>query len=368
MVTRFCYCCYILLNLLCILSWSKSQKIGISLISKIQCHDCTKIRGSLRTQDKDIGAFEYIQSALAGALSCSITHSLVVPLDVIKTKIQTNPNFANMNLYRVMVSVIRDHGISSLTQGLAATSSGYFLQGACKFGFYEYFKNVISCNLPHDLPQNIREKMEFPKLIIASGTAEMIASWALCPLEVTKIFMITNPQFSGSLVNAMRTIVTNDGFRGLFKGINWIMLRQVPYTCAKLAGYDLISTNLKKALSSHYQTDQTDIPGPELMDSWNSCIQISSGMMAGFIAAFISHPADVLLSKICEAPSVAAQSLKSCQVYHGPSTLYSILKQQGWKNSYAGFVPRAIMICVMTTLQFIVYEDIKLEMKKRNKK
>jgi len=79
--------------------------------------------------------------------------------------------------------------------------------------------------------------------------AEVIASVVLCPWEVTKIFVVTNPQFTGSLLNAMRHIIAVEGLIGLYKGIQFVMLRQVPYTCAKLVGYDIILSKLKAFVS-----------------------------------------------------------------------------------------------------------------------
>lgn len=76
--------------------------------------------------------------SIAGAISCSATHSLVVPLDVIKTRMQTS---ADLTTARDAVRAILASGpgsgplrASAFFTGLGATAAGYWLQGAAKFG------------------------------------------------------------------------------------------------------------------------------------------------------------------------------------------------------------------------------------------
>jgi peptidoglycan biosynthesis protein MviN/MurJ (putative lipid II flippase) len=97
-------------------------------------------------------------------------------------------------------------GLKSMFLGLGATSAGYFLQGGFKFGFYEYFKaNIPNLTLLSDEQKNI---FRIPMLVVASGIAETIASFALCPLEVTKIYMQANPEAAGINLGAcMKSIV-----------------------------------------------------------------------------------------------------------------------------------------------------------------
>lgn len=76
--------------------------------------------------------------SVAGAISCSATHSLVVPLDVIKTRMQTNSDLTSV---REAVRAILASGPGkgplraiAFFKGFGATAAGYWLQGAAKFG------------------------------------------------------------------------------------------------------------------------------------------------------------------------------------------------------------------------------------------
>ena len=76
--------------------------------------------------------------AAAGAVSCSCTHSLVVPIDVVKTRLQTDaavhgPKEAIQSLFA------SGHGkgaarLLPFFNGVGATAIGYFAQGMIKFG------------------------------------------------------------------------------------------------------------------------------------------------------------------------------------------------------------------------------------------
>jgi solute carrier family 25 phosphate transporter 3 len=84
----------------------------------------------------------YLRFGFAGALCCSITHTDVVPMDVVKTRMQTNPG-----QYKSMIDGFRtisaQEGAGMLLKGAGPTAVGYFMQGAFKFGFNEFFKKKI---------------------------------------------------------------------------------------------------------------------------------------------------------------------------------------------------------------------------------
>lgn len=81
----------------------------------------------------------YATSGFAGAVAASITHVILVPADVIKTRIQIDkikyPSFGSA--FRTLV---KEEGMSSLALGLSPTLVGYCSQGFLKYGLYEYFK------------------------------------------------------------------------------------------------------------------------------------------------------------------------------------------------------------------------------------
>lgn len=80
---------------------------------------------------------------LGGVLSCGTTHTMIVPLDLVKCRIQVDRSkYKNLvNGFRVSVA---EEGIRGLGRGWAPTLIGYSMQGLGKFGFYEMFKHVYN--------------------------------------------------------------------------------------------------------------------------------------------------------------------------------------------------------------------------------
>jgi len=305
-----------------------------------------------------------LHSAIAGAISCSFTHSLVVPLDVIKTKIQTDVSLSNLRLTEAFKEVVSRGGGNKnvLLQGLAATSTGYFVQGFFKFGGYEYFKR--------ELGSRFVTAPRVPILIASSCFAEIIASVYMCPLEATRIFMVLNADVAKKgMLHSMNTIFQREGLPGFFRGLNFILLRQIPYTCVKLAGYDCILDTLRRgAHTIRSKIDNTDLKDSERviqndidrkiarLDN-SPVLQILTGVIAGVAAAVASHPADVLLSKVCGSSSKL--NSKECIIIESVEDVLRLVKSIGLRNLYTGLEPRAIMLGSMTAIQFFVFETVR---------
>jgi hypothetical protein len=61
----------------------------------------------------------YIRLAAAGAICASIAHGLLVPLDTIKTRLQTSPKGSYGGFADACVRVFRDEGgLAALLRGL----------------------------------------------------------------------------------------------------------------------------------------------------------------------------------------------------------------------------------------------------------
>lgn len=91
------------------------------------------------------------------------------------------------------------------------------------------------------------------------------------------------------------------------------------------------------------------------VDSHIAKKQLISGVLAGVSAAVVSQPADVLLSKLCGSSS----SLTECIILDGFPSIMQACRDIGFRGCYAGLAPRAVMVGILTALQFFVYETAK---------
>ncbi|MEQ2241250.1 hypothetical protein ILYODFUR_023484, partial [Ilyodon furcidens] len=85
----------------------------------------------------------FVLCGFGGILSCGTTHTAVVPLDLVKCRMQVNPD-KYKSIGNGFAVTVREDGMRGLAKGWAPTFIGYSMQGLCKFGFYEVFKILYS--------------------------------------------------------------------------------------------------------------------------------------------------------------------------------------------------------------------------------
>ena len=107
-------------------------------------------------------------------------------------------------------TLLKEQGFRGFFQGWVPTLLGYSAQGACKYGFYEYFKKYYA-----DLAgPEIAEKYKTLVYIAGSASAEVIADLALCPFEAVKVRVQTQPGFARGLADGFPKFVASEGYAG----------------------------------------------------------------------------------------------------------------------------------------------------------
>ncbi|KAI5683863.1 hypothetical protein M9H77_05091 [Catharanthus roseus] len=79
-------------------------------------------------------------------VECSVqgqSHVAITPLDVLKVNMQVHP-IKYQSIGTCFNAQLREQGPSAFWRGWAGKFFGYGMQGACRFGLYEYFKKVYS--------------------------------------------------------------------------------------------------------------------------------------------------------------------------------------------------------------------------------
>jgi len=285
-------------------------------------------------------AMYYLKSALAGGICCSITHGALCPVDVVKTRIQLDPVTYNKGMIGGFRQVIAAEGVGALATGLGPTAVGYFVQGWFKFGGVEFFKTQFAMSLGERKAWESRNQI----YLASSAMAEFIADIFLCPLEATRIRMVSDPTMPQSLGAAAAKIIKTDGFvRGFYSGFGPILLKQVPYTMAKFAvqGYaaEQISDNV------------VGIPLANQTGNTKLAVSLGSGVIAGVAAAVISHPADTLLSMVNKKGAGGEGGILS--------RLANLAKSVGIvKLCTTGLAARCVMIGTLTAGQFALFDTV----------
>ena len=106
--------------------------------------------------------------------------------------------------------------------GFGPTAAGYFLQGAFKFGGYELFKQQSINILGYETAQNNRTAV----YLASAAAAEFFADIALCPLEATRIRLVSEPTYANGLVGGFSKMLKNEGVGAFYAGFGPILFKQ----------------------------------------------------------------------------------------------------------------------------------------------
>lgn len=159
-----------------------------------------------------------------------LTDSLL--LCSVKTRIQLDPATYNKGLIGGFRQVISNEGFGAVWTGVGPTFAGYFLQGAFKFGGYELFKSQFINTLGYETARDNRTAV----YLASAGVAEFFADVALCPLEATRIRLVSNPSFANGLVGGFSKILKTEGVGAFYSGFGPILFKQyVALSCLSMS-------------------------------------------------------------------------------------------------------------------------------------
>jgi len=287
---------------------------------------------------KPTGVDLYARFAFAGAMCCSLTHGAVTPVDVVKTRIQLEPTVYNKGMISAFRQVVAAEGAGALLTGFGPTVAGYFLQGAFKFGGYEFWKKTFIDTLGAESASRNRTAV----YIASSAIAEFFADVALCPLEATRIRLVSQPTFASGLVPGFLRLLREEGvMKGFYSGFGPILFKQIPYTIAKFVCYERFAETIYGSIST---------PKEKLGNGTHTVINLASGLGAGLVAAVVSQPADTLLSKVNKTKGAEGSV---------SSRIVKIAKELGPRGLFLGLTTRLVMVGSLTAFQFAIYGDIK---------
>ncbi|XP_013119540.1 solute carrier family 25 member 3 [Stomoxys calcitrans] len=270
---------------------------------------------------------------LGGIISCGITHTMVVPLDLVKCRLQVDPAKYKSVVNGFRVTLAED-GFKGLSKGWAPTFFGYSMQGLCKFGLYEVFKVMYSNMIGEENSYLYRTTL----YLAASASAEFFADIALAPMEAAKVKIQTTPGFANTLREALPKMSAQEGMGAFYKGLVPLWMRQIPYTMMKFACFERTLELLYAYVVPKPRQECTK--GEQLV------VTFAAGYIAGVFCAIVSHPADTVVSKLNQAAK--------------GSTALDVAKQLGWSGLWGGLMPRIVMIGTLTAAQWFIYDAVKV--------
>ncbi|KAK5164662.1 mitochondrial phosphate carrier protein [Saxophila tyrrhenica] len=289
----------------------------------------------------DFVATDYMKFFGAGALAACGTHGAATPIDVVKTRIQVDDKLKGQNMLRAGRSIVAGEGAAALLTGFGPTAVGYLVQGGGKFMGYEFFKKKF---VDWAGTEQVATKYRMPIYLSASAAGEFFADIALCPLEATRIRLVSQRGYATGLIPGFARLAREEGFRGFYSGFVPLIFKQIPYAVGQFSVHEFANEAIFRAMGPERKAKLSHIEA--------TGVELASGMTAGVAAAVLSHPADTLLSAINKGAGDKGQSTTG--------RMFSLAREFGPKRLLlSGLGPRVVMTVGLVAGQFVIYAQCK---------
>lgn len=181
--------------------------------------------------------------------------------------------------------------------------------------------------------------------LIAGGTAGTIGALVTCPLEVIKTRLQSSAKAALnidnlSMIKCFKTIIRNEGWRALFKGLGPNLVGIAPSRAIYFSTYSTVKSSLNKS---------PIIDSPE-----HPIIHMTSAASAGFVSCTATNPIWLVKTRLQLCPE--SITVREC--------VRNIWKTSGLTGFYKGITASYVGISE-TIVHFVIYEFFKAQIKQK---
>lgn len=276
-----------------------------------------------------------LKSFVAGGLAGAIEGVTTYPFEFAKTRLQlvNKSSQTTRNPLVLIYSVARTQGISSLYVGCPAFVVGNTAKASVRFLGFDAIKRVLS---------DRDGKLSGPMGVLAGLGAGLLESLvAVTPSEAIKTGKIDdrqspNPKYQDGTKGTIR-LIKDLGFKGLYKGLVPVAMRQGANSAVRLGSY----SHIKGILQDWSETPRDKpLSGP---------MTFLLGAFAGVITVYSTMPIDTVKTRM--------QGIGS--EYKGTIDCFSrIVKEEGILTLWRGATPRLGRLILSGGIVFTIYESV----------
>jgi len=259
----------------------------------------------------------YALFGISGATGCALTHCVVIPLDVVKTRAQTDPDEFS-DLFQAAGKIFKTEGVQGLLLGAQATLAGYSWYGLSVYPSYTFFKRWLTQTV---FAPEVATVHGNDIALIAGAIAAVIASLGLTPLEAARIRVVAEPEKYRplGLTGTLAAIAEEDkevGWQSLYAGLPSLLTRQVIFGSIKFLAFEKASEAIFAA--APYLRDAT----------WTSLtVSLLAGGLSGALSSVVSQPADSVLTYVAQNSrgTTSMSVIEGCRIMiqeEGPGSLF----------------------------------------------
>ncbi|OAK95217.1 asparaginyl-tRNA synthetase [Phaeosphaeriaceae sp. SRC1lsM3a] len=299
--------------------------------------------GSLQCYEALPPNFSLTANMLAGAFAGIAEHSVMYPVDLLKTRIQIiNPSPGAMysGISNAMVTISRVEGFGTLWRGLSSVVMGAGPAHAVYFASYEATKHALGGN-------EGGSEEHHPLAAAASGAAATISSDALMnPFDVIKQRMQMHGSIYKSVPHCAREVFRTEGIGAFYVSYPTTLCMTVPFTALQFMAYESFSKVMNP--TGRY-------------DPYTHCF--AGGIAGGFAAGFTT-PLDVIKTLLQTRGNATDAELRNVSGLWQAAKI--IHQREGYRGYFRGLKPRIITTMPSTAICWSAYEMAKAFFIKRS--
>lgn len=181
--------------------------------------------------------------------------------------------------------------------------------------------------------------------LLSGAGAGLVTSIVTCPLDVVKTKLQAAGKSSGGVRGVFDRIWSQDGFRGLYRGLGPTIFGYLPTWAIYFTVYDRV----KQTMGTLRANDDDPI------------VHIVAAMTAGATGSIVTNPLWVIKTRFMTQDP----SLESPRYKHTLDAIVTIYKNEGVRAFYRGLVPSLIGVSHIA-VQFPLYERLKVYYRPEN--
>ncbi|KAF9935753.1 hypothetical protein BGZ75_000691 [Mortierella antarctica] len=308
-------------------------------------------------------ASDPVTHLIGGAVSGLCACVFVQPLDLIKTRLQQQQQAhlafikqrgqagltiapLESTIWKTVFGIVKEGSVLSLWRGTAPTIVRNVPGAAMYFTVLNESRTLLARRKINGMERTdtLSGSSALPKLsntenLIAGGASRAAIGFVMMPATVIKVRYESNLYNYNSMAGAFGSIFRTEGIRGLWAGFGATAMRDAPLAGLYVLFYEQCKARLGalRDTSSHFAAVSTPT------------IHMVSGVAAGFLSTTLTHPFDMLKTRMQLKPAEYKNVLQGAR---------KVLLEEGAIGFLDGILVRTIRKSIHSAISWTVYEEV----------
>jgi solute carrier family 25 (mitochondrial uncoupling protein), member 8/9 len=264
--------------------------------------------------------------AISGA-SAAVATTLTNPLDVVKVRLQLHSGGGGQptGMLGTGYALVKHEGSGALWKGVVPSVARGLFYGGLRLGLYTEIKEDMAPN----------DDASFGVKLAAGTMSGTIAAALSSPTELIKTRMQATSNQPQSMLDVVRTVLKQDGVRGLWRGAVPAMARSGILTATQCASYDEVKHRFIAA------------------SGWGNHVgtYFVCSMITGLITTTACNPPDVIKTHMFVGGGQQSAGVVD--------TTLAIWRTAGVRGFFKGWTPNYARLGPHTVITFVVNEELR---------